>query len=1236
MRAHPATTLLDGPAPRAGRTSGRSSAALLVAIAVVLVILGLLLVRATTGPGSGVRAGDDATAVTRIDTTGPVALEGDGLAKVIGDLATVRGTVGAACTAVRLSGPGRLVGMVRERAADGTGVADCTVQLLPIPAVGAHVAVHATKLFGLGSEFTTRVRPVASTTTDGLGGFEFRGVREGTWYLDVVAPHHVADAPVQARVMASGSGGPVDVWVRPAGRVVGRVVGPDGARVPDADVALTTGAMRFLEAMADGDVAMLRARTDGEGRFEFSGVAPAEGYELAAIGEGMTITHVLDIAVHAGEDTEVLVQGRPGATVTGRIVSRGLGDDADLEPLAGARVGALPRGIRHLKLAREILVSTHAVTGADGGYSIRGLPSGAFDVVAIADGHVPGRGPVARVGGGGVAVVPEFALERGPMVRGRVVDSAGRPVQGARVLWNLIDARKIEGQPSLAPLFIAGMREFSFPETGPDGAFVAGPFSDSAPHVLRVACVGYETAKATWRPSSKGAAVDGVAEPERLDEIVVTLSSGGRIEGRVRDLVTGEPVTTFSVRVTDRIEVDPAAPTRLNPFAGGVEVEDPEGRFVVEAVEAGDQTLSIHADDYLDADVSVTVVEGAATRDVVVSLRRGATVRGVVVDSAGEPVAGAQVTTERLVKRSFDFMEDERKSIEDDLAVRGRRRQNRPPPVGFLRYAAALGLMGTSVVTSEPDGSFELTGVEPGRQEILAFHRDFRSATVPVDLKEGDENPPVSVVMTQGGGLKGRVRDRFGRPVVDATVIAASPGLANASASSGDLHQARTNADGAYEMLHMEGGPYFLIATRGDEDLAPTSFLGTLNFGLVSVPDDRVVTHDLVDTSAAACRVHGLVLRDGAPVDGGTLLALNLDAEGLLGVDFKAAPIENDGRYEFEGLAPGEYQLTFEGRGRSVRGAMILDVPDASELRYDVVLPDGSIRGRIVDRSTGEPIPRARVTLTPLDRLEGPGLLAQMLAGEVGVERERTDGEGRFRFDRLAEGSYRIGVEQARRQVGDSIVEYAPMRSLTVDLGEDEDADVGDLELDPGVRVEGVVRDETGAPIVGADVVASPKPLRRVRPRRATSNDEGRFVLNGLGPGKWQITASSDEHAEGEPFELEVDEGVETVAEEVELRLVSGVLVRALVTDAAGEPVAGAACVLRREGRLDAGAISGSGNFLERFFRGGAATDGTGTMDLGRHAEGRYELRVTQGLRSASRAVELPISGTRTLRITLP
>ncbi|MEM9382382.1 MAG: carboxypeptidase-like regulatory domain-containing protein, partial [Planctomycetota bacterium] len=831
---------------------------------------------------------------------------------------------------------------------------------------------------------------------------------------------------------------------------------------------------------------------------------------------------------------------------------------------------------------------------------------------------------------------PEFALDRGPMVRGRVVDASGAPVQGARVLWNLVDARRIEGQPSLAPLFIAGMREFSFPETGPDGTFVAGPFSDSAPHALRVACVGYETAKTTWAPSAAGAEVNGVADPGRLDEIVVTLSSGGSVEGRVRDATTGEPVTSFSVRVTDRIETDPAAPTRLNPFAGGVEVEDPEGRFRIEAVEAGRQTLSIHADAYLDADVQVTVAEGEATRDVAVSLRRGATVRGTVVDSAGEPVAGAQVTTERLVKRSFEFMEDERKSIEDDLAVRGRRRQNRPPPVGFLRYAAALGLMGTSVVTSAPDGGFELTGVEPGRQELLAFHREFRSATVPVDLKEGDENSPVSIVMTQGGGLEGRVRDRFGRPVTGATVIAASPGLANGGASSGDLHQARTNADGAYEMLHMEGGPYFLVATRGDEDLSPMSFLGTLNFGLVSVPDDRVVTHDLVDTSAAACRVHGLVLRDGAPVDGGTLLALNLDAEGLLGVDFKAAPIENDGRYEFEGLAPGEYQLTFEGRGRSVRGAMLLDVPDAGELRYDVVLPDGSIRGRVVDRTTGEPIPRARVTLTPLDRLEGPGLLAQMLAGEVGLERERTDGEGRFRFDRLAEGSYRIGVEQARRQVGESVVEYAPMRARTVDLGEDEDADVGDLELDPGVRVEGVVRDEAGAPIVGATVLASPKPLRRVRPRRAKSNGEGRFTLTGLGPGAWQLSASSDEHAAGEPVDVDVEEGVETVAEIVELQLVSGVLVRALVTDASGAPIAGAACVLRREGRVDAGAISGSGSFLERFFRGGAATDGTGTMDLGRHAEGRYELRASQGLRTAKRAVDLPSSGTRTLRITLP
>ncbi|MEM9801716.1 MAG: carboxypeptidase regulatory-like domain-containing protein [Planctomycetota bacterium] len=1202
-----------------------------LALTAISLVAAVTLVLVTTRDRDPIGAVEVAPRDAGSTTEGRAALvAGDDLAQIAASVGSGRVGAGRAAS-VRLAGPGRLDGVVLERDS-GAGVSGATVRLLPVPPVGADVVVQGAKLFGLGGDFAARVRPIATAVADGSGAFTFRGVREGRWFLDATAPHHALDVPATARVLASGDGGPAEIWMRAGGRVVGEVVGPDGGPVPGAEVALTTGAMHFLEAMSNGEVAMLRTTADDAGRFAFRGVVPAEGYELAAIGDGIAISHALDVAVRAGEDTHVVIVGRPGGTVRGRMMFRPEGGDAAPLPLAGARVGALPRGLRHLKLAREILIGTHAVTGADGSYEIHGLPSGSADLLAMADGHVPGRGPLVGVAAGTVAVAPDFVLQRGPMVRGRVVDADGVPVAGARALWNIIDVRAVEGQPSLAPLLLAGMRDFAYPESDPSGRFVAGPFTGRPPYSLRVVAPGFETARLEWQPSAAGASVDGVLSPESLDEVVVELRRGGGVSGVVVDASSEAPVASFTVAVSGRIESNPAAPSRWNPFARGVEVEHPEGRFRIDEVAPGRRTIEVQSDGYLDGRVELDVVEGGTAPDVVVRLTRGSTVRGTVVDPDGSPVAGAQITTEELVKSFFTRMEASRAEVEDELAIRGARNRGRPP-VGFLRYAAALGLMGSSVTTSAPDGTFEVLGLEPGPHEVLAFHRSFRPASVPVEVLPGDETEPVTVEMTEGGGLRGTVEDRFGRPVADATVIAMSPGLAGGPTTNGDFHQSRTSTDGSYEMLHMEGGPYFLIVTRGDEHLALTSFLGSLNFSLASVPGDRVVTHDLVDTSAAACRVHGFVLRDGAPVDSGIMLALNLDAEGFLGLDFKAAPIENDGRYAFEGLAPGEYQLTYEGRGRT--GGLFVDVPDAPELRHDVELPDGSIRGRLVDASTGEPVGRGRLTLRPLDRIEGAGLVAELLTGEAGVERTRVSADGTFRFRRLAEGEYRLDVDRASSGERGDAVQYAPPGGVTVDLGADEDVDLGDVELDPGATVEGIVRNESGRPVPSAEVFATSEAVAPSGPRKARADEEGRFRVTGLGPGDWRLSATGDGYAAGESVAIAIEEGDAGEPREVDLEVVRGTEVTVLVLDASGAPRAGVGCALVREGESTTAAAARSGNFFERFFTGGATTGPDGTLALGRYAAGRYELRATKGLGSARRSVELAEGGTRTLRITL-
>src|SRR6185436_2943734 len=112
----------------------------------------------------------------------------------------------------------------------------------------------------------------------------------------------------RARVAASGEGGPIDVWVRPGGRVLGEVLLPSGEPAADVKVAISQGPGLILESARDGDACYLATRTDSAGAFVICGVPPGEGYDLTATGSGFAIAHALDLVVRAGEDCEVVVR----------------------------------------------------------------------------------------------------------------------------------------------------------------------------------------------------------------------------------------------------------------------------------------------------------------------------------------------------------------------------------------------------------------------------------------------------------------------------------------------------------------------------------------------------------------------------------------------------------------------------------------------------------------------------------------------------------------------------------------------------------------------------------------------------------------------------------------------------------------------------------------------------------------------------------------------------------------
>jgi 5-hydroxyisourate hydrolase-like protein (transthyretin family) len=1118
---------------------------------------------------------------------------------------------------VRLSGPGRLTGRVLDRSS-GAPVAGTGVELLPVPPVAREFFGRVLRLANASEGYVSRVDPVAVAVSEADGSFSFEGVYSGTYYIQARGARHVPDSVARAYVAESGAGGPVELFVRGGGRVLGVVLLPGGRPAARVQVALTLGPGLAIESARSGDACYLESRTDDDGSFVIAGVPPGAGYDVTAAGAGFALSHALDLEVREGEDTTVVLQTRSGGSVEGRVLARPKDGDekATPRPVAGAHVAVVPRGLRSLQFAEEVLEATHAVTGADGRFRIDSAPAGELDLVGVAEGCLPAKGPRVMCADGSLALAGDFELPRGPMVNGRVVDSAGKPVEGAVVRWNPIDFRNFEFDFSFAPLLAASVKGFDYPRTDADGRFTAGAFAGKGPHRIDFFKLGYANQRFEWNPA------------EQKDDIEVVMRAGGAVEGIVMDLERKAPVTSFTIQTRDRVETQIDAPGNNNPFSGGIVFEARDGRFRLDPVKGGEKiSFTVSARGYLDKTVEdLTTPEGETLRGVIVELELGARITGTVTNLEGEPVAGAQV---------FAVPAERAESFE--RRNRGQRRgapELEQIPPGFRDFAAQLGLLGDRAVPSKADGTFELIGLEPGPTVVLASHRDYvigRSNTV-IAANEG-EPAEVEIELSTGGGVFGRALDRFGRPVSGAIVIAASPAnmAGEGRANGGALYQGRTDAEGQYRIDRMAAGGYFLLLTRGDEALNPTSFLGTLNFDLVTVPGDERVEYDILDTSSGATRVFGRVLDGADPVSRGAITALSFESESMLGLDLKIAQIGADGAYEFSGLAPGEYQFNIDGQNRRGGVRVSAEIPDAPEFRLDLRYPEGGLEGRVVDARDGSPIADARVTARRVQTQESGGWLGRMVAQESGVARETSAEDGSFKFTRLDAGAFQLTVSPPRGGEQDEARRYAASAPLTIEVRTDQVERGIELRLPPALALAGRVLDEGGAAVAEAQLIATRVDLEGAAPERATSGEDGAYRFDSLAEGKYDLSASAEGFADTLLRDVAVSAERSTP---VDVIVRNGVAVSVKVTSA-GRPVSGATGRLVPQGRESEVAGADVGRALTNLFAGKGVSNSAGILDLGVHAPGEYRLEVQRGLERVAESVKIEATDKVELRVRL-
>ncbi len=331
--------------------------------------------------------------------------------------------------------------------------------------------------------------------------------------------------------------------------------------------------------------------------------------------------------------------------------------------------------------------------------------------------------------------------------------------------------------------------------------------------------------------------------------------------------------------------------------------------------------------------------------------------------------------------------------------------------------------------------------------------------------------------LVQGLSVHGTVTDPEHRPVpgliVDLVPVRGAP----QSATSDD--------DGRFEIAGLTRGRW-RVSIEG-EAWFPEAY------AVVDVPglapgasfEKNLVVHRALDVSGR------IVYSDGKPAAAARVWATG--GGGLVSAAHRAGRTletfsDDDGRWRLVDL-PADVSLVLRGAvgsleatPRGVRASALTTTEIVLELA-----PTVTVRGRVEDLRTHEPVGHATVTIRP--KGDPGGRPARRLTADV---------EGRFEAAELIPGTWTFQPSYAS---------YLPAEATERTLAGGRDV-VVNLELDPGLAVGGVVLDAAGRALDRARVVVNGTTRAGGRVSRSGRTDaRGRFRLIGFLPGAYVLYA---------------------------------------------------------------------------------------------------------------------------------
>lgn len=355
-------------------------------------------------------------------------------------------------------------------------------------------------------------------------------------------------------------------------------------------------------------------------------------------------------------------------------------------------------------------------------------------------------------------------------------------------------------------------------------------------------------------------------------------------------------------------------------------------------------------------------------------------------------------------------------------------------------------------VAAGDGGRFELRDLPPGPLELAATAPEW-APSEPVELEAGRVAPVADLVLVlrAGARLTGEVRDALGQPArADVRVEPEGPGVPRVAA---------TDAAGRFEVARLGPGMHVVEAHLRDESAATRSTRVEVLPGLPA--------HVVLGGKGGSIRLHGQVRVRGEPLAQASVAAFFAQSPAFVDEPLVVTVTDEHGTYEIAVERPGLYQIVVRHGPSGVTGEFDHRVPAERDVRLDLVVAGGTLRGR-VRGPDGSP----RSIGLVLHRHGGDGLLAQVLA----LRESAADHEGRFEYRNVAPGRYEL---RSRRRVS---FHDGPCTAFVLDL-EVREGELREVDVDvpsPGA-VAGRVVDAEGRPVEGAVVHARDRAGRLLR-----------------------------------------------------------------------------------------------------------------------------------------------------------